>query len=141
MAYYSMKAQKLRVLAMENGTLFYCDLEAAMDSRSRDDETYIVRISLQTEDETMHHGFSNDISLDIFRIPQTEFVNELLQQAFRLFGTCSCQVTDENWRYLERMEQDIMGCFSTRTGLIVRTGSLASLNVSVAIPKPGYTIV
>jgi 8-amino-7-oxononanoate synthase len=136
-----IKAQKLRAPAMENASAFYRNLEAALDIRRRDHGAYTIKPNLWRESDAIDFGSNDAISLGTSGMLRTEFENELRQQPFGLFGTCSSRAMDGNYHYLEKVEQEIADFHGADTGLIVGSGFQANLGIFAAIPQPGDVIV
>ncbi|KAJ9240195.1 hypothetical protein DTO169E5_3983 [Paecilomyces variotii] len=136
-----MKDQKLVAPQMKDATVFYRNLEEALDVR-RSTQSMNTRGQNTWKDGSAIDFCSNDLlSLGRTGELRTEFLSELAKYPdFALYSGGS-RVLGGNYDYIEKVEQEIADFLGAETALMFDSGFNGNVAIYTSIPRPGDAIV
>ncbi|PVH95311.1 5-aminolevulinate synthase [Periconia macrospinosa] len=136
-----MKSQKLRAPAMKNESVFYRNIEEALDVRRADHALYNIKENIWKSSDAVDFCSNDLLSLGASGLLREKFMAELALYPNFTPGAGGSRMMDGNYEYLENLEREIAEFHGAETGLFVGSGFEANLAIFAAIPRPGDVIV
>ena len=129
--------QKLKLPTMKCSSVFYRNLEEALDSkRSKHNLT-----TLHNWSHTIDFSSNDFLSLSTSGLLRTAFLEELSRNPDFVVGATGSRLTDGNTAYLENLEKEIAKFHGAESALVLNCGYDGNCSIFNAIPKPGDAIV
>ena len=133
-------SKKAKAPAMKNESVFYRNLEEALDIKRAENATFNLRKNEPNPDSI---DFS---TLDFLHISKTgmirkPFLDELAANPNFSLGAGGSRLLNGNNAYTEGAEQEIAEFHSGDTSLMFHSGFEANVAIMVAVPRPGDAIV
>ena len=136
-----IKAQKAVTPTMKTASVFYRNLEEALDVKRRDHALFTIKPDVLKSGNVVDFGSNDTLSLGASGALRAEFMRELERHPHIPPGAGSSRVMVGNYGYLESAENDMARFHGAETGLIVPSGYEANLAIFTAVPRPGDAIV
>ncbi|KAI9658935.1 MAG: putative secondary metabolism biosynthetic enzyme [Bathelium mastoideum] len=137
-----ISSQKLKGPSMKDASIFYRNLEEAIDVKRRDHVRLTLRTNIWRGGNEAIDFISNDLlSLGVSGQLRTEMMKELDEHQDLAPGSGSTRLVDGNYEYIEMVEQEIANFHGAEAGIILGSGFNANVAIFTALPRPGDVIV
>ena len=136
-----IRSQKLQAHSYKNSSVFYRNLEEALDVRRADHALYTIQKHTWKEGHAVDFCSNDLLSLGASGLLRREFMEELTRNPDLAVGAGGSRMMDGNYEYLEQVEKEVAEFHKAETGLIVGSGFEANIAIFNAIPRPGDVIV
>ena len=136
-----IKSQRLKGPAMKGSSVFYRNLEEALDIRRRDHALFILKKNTWQDGQVVDFSSNDTLSLGGSGLLRIEFEQELRRHPTVSLGAGSSRIMDGNYKYLEVVEEEIAEFHGAETGLLLGSGFEANLAIFAAVPRAGDAIV
>lgn len=136
-----MKGQTLVAPSIEGASVFYRNLEEALDVRRRTHASFILRHNVRQEGNVIDFSSNDTLSLGTDGSLRKEFIQELERYPHIPLGPGGSRLMDGNYSYVGMVEDEIAAFHGADEGLIVGSGFEANVAILTAIPRAGDAIV
>ncbi|KAL8841915.1 MAG: hypothetical protein Q9170_000695 [Blastenia crenularia] len=136
-----IKSQRLVAPSMKSGSIFYRNLEEALDLRRSNHSLFTLRYNVRQDGDVIDFSSNDTLSLGSNGCLRKEFLQELERYPDISLGPGGSRLMDGNYSYVGMVEDEIAAFHGADQGLIVGSGFEANVAILTAIPRAGDAVI